>query len=144
MMPGGRGDILTVDVVISNHDYGAFVTDAIESVRAQDHPNVHLVVVDDGSTDDSRERLRAHADAVEVILQPNRGQAAALNAGLAGCEGDIVMFLDADDVLRPGAVARGPNWLARRSTSASAPKIDDDTPGWSGRPKRLIFDSSRL
>lgn len=106
MMPGGRGDGLAVDVVISNHDYGAFVTDAIESARAQDHPEVKLVVVDDGSSDDSRERLGAYADAVEVILQPNRGQAAALNAGLARCKGDIVMFLDADDVLLPGVVAR--------------------------------------
>lgn len=97
---------MAVDVVISNHNYGAFIADAIDSACAQDHPEVHLVVVDDGSTDDSRERLSAYAESAEVILQPNRGQAAALNAGLSRCEGDIVMFLDADDVLRPGVAAR--------------------------------------
>ncbi len=97
---------MAVDVVISNHNYGAFVADAIDSASAQDHPDVHLVVVDDGSTDDSRERLGAYTESVEVILQPNRGQAAALNAGLAHCDGDIVMFLDADDVLQPCVVAR--------------------------------------
>jgi hypothetical protein len=106
MTAGGRGDGLAVDIVISNHNYGAFVTSAIDSARAQDHADVHVVVVDDGSTDDSRERLSAYADSVDVILQPNRGQAAALNAGLAHCEGDIAIFLDADDVLRPDVAAR--------------------------------------
>jgi hypothetical protein len=95
-----------VDIVISNHDYGAFVGDAIESALRQDHPLVHVVVVDDGSTDDSRRRLQGYADSVEVVLQENRGQAGALNAGLERCRGEVVIFLDADDVLQPGIAAR--------------------------------------
>ena len=96
---------LAVDIVIANHNYGAFVGDAIESARAQDHPLVRTIVVDDGSTDESREVLRSYDGSVETILQENGGQASACNAGLARCEGDVVMLLDADDVLEPGAAA---------------------------------------
>lgn len=106
MTQGGRGEGLSVDIVISNHDYGAFVADAVESALGQSHPRVRVVVVDDGSSDDSRELLAAYADAVTLVLQENAGQAAALNAGLGHCDGDVVVFLDADDVLRPDFAAR--------------------------------------
>jgi glycosyltransferase involved in cell wall biosynthesis len=99
-------DALAVDIVISNHNYGAFVDAAVQSALGQQHPQVRVVVVDDGSTDDSRERLGAYASTVDLVLQENRGQAAALNAGLARCRGDIVLFLDADDVLRPDVATR--------------------------------------
>jgi hypothetical protein len=92
---------LAVDIVISNHNYGDFVTEAIESACAQSHPLVNVYVVDDGSTDDSRERLRRYDGMVTVLLKEQGGQASALNAGLARCSGDVVMFLDADDLLRP-------------------------------------------
>jgi glycosyltransferase involved in cell wall biosynthesis len=106
MRPGGRAGDLSVDVVISNHNYGAFVGEAVESAQRQSHPRVKVVVVDDGSTDDSRERLRQYDGAADVILKENGGQASALNAGLARCNGDIVMFLDADDALHPDAATR--------------------------------------
>jgi hypothetical protein len=107
MTPGERVDALAVDIVISNHDYGGYVSAAVESALGQSHSDVSVVVVDDGSTDDSPERLRAYADSVTLLLQEeNRGQAAALNAGLQRCSGDVVIFLDADDVLRPDAAAR--------------------------------------
>lgn len=106
MTPAGRGEALTIDIVISNHDYGAFVTDAVESACGQSLRGVNVVVVDDGSTDDSRKRLAAYEDRVELVLQENGGQASALNAGLERCRGDAVIFLDADDVLKPDAAAR--------------------------------------
>jgi hypothetical protein len=106
MTPADRADGLAVDIVISNHDYGAFVGAAVESALGQDHPGVRVVVVDDGSTDDSRERLRAYAGTIDLVLQENRGQAAALNVGLERCRGDLVIFLDADDVLRADVAAR--------------------------------------
>jgi len=65
-----------------------------------------VIVVDDGSTDGSRQLLEELGDGVEVLLKENGGQASALNAGLARCSGDVVMLLDADDVLRPQAAAR--------------------------------------
>jgi len=64
-----------------------------------------VLVVDDGSTDDSRARLAPYGDRVELVFTGHGGQAAALNAGLARARGDAVMFLDADDVLRPDAAA---------------------------------------
>ncbi|MEK6276809.1 MAG: glycosyltransferase [Actinomycetota bacterium] len=101
-----RGSDLAVDIVISNYNYGSFLIDAVESACRQTYPNVNVVVVDDGSTDDSRERLRDYEDRVEIVSKENGGQASALNAGLARCHGDLVMFLDADDVLRPWAAGR--------------------------------------
>ena len=97
---------LPVDVVVTNHNYGRFLAEAIESACAQSHPDVHVVVVDDGSTDDSREVLRGFEDRVEVVLKEQGGQASALNAGLERCRGEVLLVLDADDVLRPQAAER--------------------------------------
>jgi hypothetical protein len=97
---------LAVDIVINNHDYGAYLEDAIESARGQTYGNVNVVVVDDGSTDDSRALLAEQGDDVTVVLKENGGQASALNAGMERCGGDVVVFLDADDTLHPEAAAR--------------------------------------
>lgn len=104
MTPGQARD-LVVDIVISNHDYGDFVTEAMDSACAQTHPNVNVIAVDDGSTDDSRTRMRAYEGRVDLVLKENGGQASALNAGAERCQGDLVIFLDADDRLRPAAAA---------------------------------------
>jgi glycosyltransferase involved in cell wall biosynthesis len=93
-------------VVVTNHNYGEFVEAAVASALAQTHPLVRVIVVDDGSTDDSRERLESVADRAELVFQENSGQAAALNAGFTRCRGDITMLLDSDDVLRPQAAER--------------------------------------
>jgi glycosyltransferase involved in cell wall biosynthesis len=97
---------LPVDIVVTNHDYARFLPAAIESALAQTHPDVHVVVVDDGSTDDSRQVLRGYEDRVEVVLKERGGQASALNAGLERCRGEVLLVLDADDVLRPQAAER--------------------------------------
>lgn len=101
-----RASDLVVDIVINNHNYGAYLEDAIESACAQTHERVNVLAVDDGSTDDSREILARHGDRIGLVLREHGGQAAALNAGAERCEGDVLMFLDADDVLRPEAAAR--------------------------------------
>ncbi len=102
-MSGSRGDP-AVDIVIDNYNYGRFLTEAIESALEQSHRNTQVIVVDDGSTDSSREILHGYESrGVEVILKENGGQASALNAGIERCSGDVVIFLDADDVLRPQA-----------------------------------------
>lgn len=97
---------IAIDVVINNYNYGSYVCDAVDSACQQDYPHVNVVVVDDGSTDDSRQRLRAYDGVVDLVLKDNEGQSAALNAGFARCGGDAVMFLDADDVLAPMAARR--------------------------------------
>ncbi len=96
---------LAVDIVVNNYNYARFLRQAIESALAQAHDPVHTIVVDDGSSDGSRELLRHYEDRVELVLKENGGQASALNAGLERCRGDVVIFLDADDVLHPDAAA---------------------------------------
>jgi glycosyltransferase involved in cell wall biosynthesis len=97
---------LSVDVVITNHNYARFLPEAIESALAQTHPEVHVVAVDDGSTDGSPQLLEGYADRVEVVLKERGGQASALNAGLELCRGEVLLVLDADDRLLPHAALK--------------------------------------
>lgn len=96
---------LTVDIIVNNYNYGQFVGDAIESALAQTHAKARVIVVDDGSTDDSREILFDYEGKLSLVLKEHGGQASALNAGFACSDGDAIIFLDADDVLRPEAAA---------------------------------------
>lgn len=96
-----------VDIVVNNYNYARYLPDAVASARAQTHPAVNVIVVDDGSTDDSRAVLAdLQGDDLTVVLKENGGQASALNAGAARSTGDVVIFLDADDLLKPDAAAR--------------------------------------
>lgn len=97
---------LSVDIIVNNHNYGRFVGAAVDSALAQSHSRVRVIVVDDGSTDDSPEVLSSYGERIELIFKDNGGQASALNAGFARSKGDVVIFLDADDVLFPGAAAQ--------------------------------------
>ncbi len=103
----------TVDVVIDNHNYGRYVAAAIDSALAQNGVS-DVIVVDDGSTDDSREIIRAYGSRITRVFKDNGGQASALNAGWTRSGADVVMFLDADDVLLPRAVERVARTFAER------------------------------
>lgn len=96
-----------VSIIITNYNYARYVGAAIESALAQTHPHCEVIIVDDGSKDDSRSILRAYRDrpGVRLIFQDNGGQAAAFNTGFAAAAGEFILFLDADDLLRPDAVA---------------------------------------
>lgn len=100
------GAALGVDVVVVNHDYGRFLGEAIESALGQTHPRLNVIVVDDGSGDDSRRVIEGYGDRVDVVLKERGGQASAINAGFARCRGEAVLLLDADDRLHPEAAAR--------------------------------------
>lgn len=88
----------TVSVVIPAYNAGRTIDAALASVFAQTWRDFEVIVVDDGSTDDTRERLAAWADRVTVLEQPNGGPARARNTALACARGKLVAFLDADDV----------------------------------------------
>jgi hypothetical protein len=96
----------TVDVVIDNHNYGRFLRAAIDSALSQTYEHVNVIVVDDGSTDDSRDVIASFGERIVPVLKENGGQASAFNAGLAHSRGDVVVFLDADDLLAPRAAER--------------------------------------
>lgn len=98
----GTPDPAGVAVVIPCHNYGRFVAQCIESVLAQTHRPEEIIVVDDGSTDDSREIVARYADrGVRLIAQTNSGVAAARNAGIAAARQALIVCLDADDMLEP-------------------------------------------
>lgn len=92
----------SVSVIIPCYNHAAFLGDAIASVRRQSWPAVETIVVDDGSTDESR-AVAQRAPRIRLISQDNQGLSAARNAGLRASSGDVIIFLDADDVLLPNA-----------------------------------------
>ncbi len=95
-----------VSVVIPCFNYAHFLEQAIQSALDQDYPAIEVIVVNDGSTDNTA-AVVAKFPAVRYVHQENRGLAAARNAGLAHCRGEMVVFLDADDRLRPGSIKAG-------------------------------------
>ncbi len=94
-----------VSILINNYNYGNFLAEAIESALAQTYPHTEVIVVDDGSTDNSHEVLAEYRDRIQAILKPNGGQASAFNAGFEASRGDLVCFLDADDLFQPTKAA---------------------------------------
>jgi glycosyltransferase involved in cell wall biosynthesis len=92
-----------VSIIVDNFNYGRFLGAAIDSALAQSYSNVEVVVVDDGSTDESRDVISTYGNRLSAIFKPNGGHASAFNAGFSASHGAIVIFLDADDVLLPNA-----------------------------------------
>ncbi|MBW4693747.1 MAG: glycosyltransferase [Lyngbya sp. HA4199-MV5] len=93
-----------VSIVINNYNYDRFLKAAIDSALSQTYPNTEVIVVDDGSTDNSRSLIAEYGDRIVPVLQLNGKQGAAFNNGFAHSKGDIIIFLDADDYLFPDAV----------------------------------------
>src|SRR5437773_3781756 len=92
---------VTVSVVIPTYNYARYLPEAIDSALAQTHAPLEVIVVDDGSTDDTPRVLAVYGDRIRVIRQANRGPGAARNTGIAAARGEYVGFLDADDVWLP-------------------------------------------
>ncbi|MEM6279358.1 MAG: glycosyltransferase family 2 protein, partial [Verrucomicrobiota bacterium] len=94
----------TVSIVIINYNYEDFLADAIESALAQSEPAEQILVVDDGSTDDSRRVIESFVDQIETCYKENGGQPSAYNAALPLVDSDIVLILDSDDLLDPNCI----------------------------------------
>ncbi len=101
----GRAQDSVVTVVIPTFNRGPELVAAVESVLAQTWPHREVVVVDDGSTDDTASRLRPFQNVIRYVRQENSGVAAARNAGLRMASGAWVAFLDSDDVWSPSKLA---------------------------------------
>jgi glycosyltransferase involved in cell wall biosynthesis len=95
-----------VTILINNYNYGRYLREAIDSALAQTWTRREIIVVDDGSTDDSREIIHGYGNSIVPVLKENGGQASAFNEGFAASRGDIVCFLDADDVFLPRKLER--------------------------------------
>ena len=94
-------DGLHFSIIIANYNYGKYVAAAIASALQLDWPHVEVIVIDDGSTDASRDIISLFGAKVRAIYQENSGQRAANNVGFAKSTGDVVIFLDADDLVAP-------------------------------------------
>ena len=90
-----------ISVVIPTYNYGHFVTEAVDSVLAQTYRHYEVVVVDDGSTDDTRARLAPYGDRIRYIHQENQGLSAARNTGIRAARGGVIGLLDSDDKWHP-------------------------------------------
>lgn len=90
-----------VSFVIPNYNHAAYLGDAIRSALAQTHPDVEIVVVDDGSTDNSREVVQQFGAQLRLVCQENAGLSAARNTGIRAATGDYIALLDADDLVEP-------------------------------------------
>jgi glycosyltransferase involved in cell wall biosynthesis len=90
-----------ISVVIPTYNYGRFVTSAVESALAQTYADREVIVVDDGSTDDTRQRLAPFLDRIRYIYQDNGGLSAARNTAIRAAAGAWIALLDADDVWHP-------------------------------------------
>lgn len=93
-----------VSVIIPTYNRAGMVKESIDSVLSQTYPNIELIVVDDGSTDDTREILATYGDQIVTVFQNNGGAGKARNAGLKIATGDLIAFLDSDDYYLPDKI----------------------------------------
>jgi glycosyltransferase involved in cell wall biosynthesis len=107
-------------VLIDTYNYGEYVEEAVTSVLAQDFPaeEREILVVDDGSTDDTPERMKKFGGAIRYLRKPNGGQASAFNFGFAQARGEVIALLDADDVWLPAKLGRVYEEFERHPTAA--------------------------
>lgn len=91
----------TVSFVVPNYNHARYLGDAIHSALAQTYSNIEVIVVDDGSTDDSRTVAAQFGDRIRYIYQRNAGLSAARNTGVQAAQGEYIALLDADDLVEP-------------------------------------------
>ena len=115
-----------VSVIINNYNYEQFVGEAICSALRQTHDRIELIVVDDGSTDDSRAVIEGYGNEIVTVFKINEGQASGFNAGFAKSSGEIICLLDADDLFLPNKV----------ETIVEA--YDDESVGWCFHPLQWV------
>jgi glycosyltransferase involved in cell wall biosynthesis len=91
----------TISVVIPTYNYARYLPEAIDSVLAQTYAPLEIIVVDDGSTDDTPQVLATYGEKIRIIRQDNQGVAAARNTGVAAARGEYIALLDSDDLWLP-------------------------------------------
>lgn len=93
-----------ISIIINNYNYALFLPAAIDSALGQAYSNFEVLVVDDGSTDHSRDIINSYGSRVEPIFKSNGGQSSAFNVGFENAKGEIIIFLDSDDLLYPNCL----------------------------------------
>lgn len=103
--PDNSVELPRVSLVTPAYNQAQYLAETIDSVLAQDYPNLEYIVIDDGSTDNTPELLRRYAGRIHWERQANQGQAATLNSGWSKATGAIIGYLSSDDKLKPDAVS---------------------------------------
>lgn len=102
--------MVKVSVLIDNYNYSTYIQDAVDSVLAQTYPEIEIIIVDDGSTDDSRAIINRlcckNPFKIKAVFKENNGQASAFNSGFAVCTGEVICLLDSDDLFEPDKVEK--------------------------------------
>jgi glycosyltransferase involved in cell wall biosynthesis len=96
---------LKASILINSYNYGKYLRHCIDSALLQTYPDTQVIVVDDGSNDDSAAIIDSYGPAIVPIFKSNGGQASCFNAGFARSDGDIIFFLDADDEFHPHKIS---------------------------------------
>ena len=94
-----------VSVVVTTYNHGQYIQETLRSVFAQTYSNFEVIVVDDGSTDDTSTKLQAFKDRIRYVHQENQGVAASRNTGVQKAKGEFIALLDGDDLWEPGKLA---------------------------------------
>lgn len=102
-----------VSILIAAFNSGNFIQETLESVLTQSYPNIEIIVVDDGSTDDTQEKILAFGERIKYIYQPNGGIASARNRGMASAQGQLIALLDADDICHSDRIAIQVDYLQK-------------------------------
>ncbi|WP_305597122.1 glycosyltransferase family 2 protein [Phenylobacterium sp.] len=126
------GRVETVSVIMPTFNRGRFLREAIDSVLAQSHAPLEVLVVDDGSTDDTRAICASYGSAITYLASENRGKSAAINLGLNAAAGDFIWVMDDDDIAPAGALA-----------GLLAPLLSDASLGFSFGRLRAFRDTAR-
>jgi glycosyltransferase involved in cell wall biosynthesis len=160
---GSPAELSTISVVVPNFNGELYLPECLDSIVAQGYPNLELIVVDGASTDRSMEIVRSYGGAVSIaVSEPDSGQSDAINKGLRRATGEVVVYLNSDDVLEPGclftvgqffASHADTDWLAGgcRVFGATVETAILRPEGWSrlsdsllpwNRPQRYVFPQS--
>jgi len=132
-----------VTVIIATYNRGYIVCEAIDSVLQQTYPDIEIVVVDDGSTDDTQAKLRKYGSRIRLVYQENQGPAVAWNSGVRAGHGSVICLLCSDDLWLPTFVERQVSILERTGPSVPCSLCNAIT-RWSNGTEVQSFELARL
>lgn len=121
--PANQG-LPLVSIITPAYNASAYIVETVESVLAQDYPKLEYIIINDGSSDDTLERLQPFKERARILSHPNRGEQATVNRGVEEAQGEIVASVNADDPLRPGMVRAAVEALLAR------PELSGVYPDW--------------
>ena len=132
-----------ISVIIPTYNRAKIICETIDNVFRQTYTNIELIVIDDGSTDDTLTRLRSYGNRVRVIAQANAGPAAARNRGIEASQGQIIAFQDSDDLWKPMKLERQARILEQLDGSIPCCLCNADFGSMNGK-QRTSFDVSSI